>query len=286
MSQKRTKRTKTETLPINVHKIGNLNDIIKFINDLTTKNIEIVTPLDKAFSPFKRSLNPKDLNEFNTKLSDNEYFRKAKNIFQIQVKLKKGIEGSEIQLKLIECISVVQELQDIAKKQGLLDGVKRYDIISLKGALFEFIYMVEPMDNELLILSNDKTHLRKSAMAVFINASKLISLEASIHGKDPIRVFEDYIGKLSDEQQEQITRDYIFAEFKSEWLPFFSDTMIQSILDQIINNPTMTAKTDPPTLLKLFHKLIKGDRTQFLRLMGISLDGDELNTLRGISKEH
>lgn len=269
----------------NKDQINSLNSVIKFIINLTTNYIRIDTIVDKAFRPLERKYLEESRNDLYYKLTshlfDSEVYSKGRKIYESKIKLE-HIRGSEAQEKLIECTTVVQELQDTAQGKQMLNSVKRYFLITLKGALDELLYMIDPISDQMKLKSKDTTHLRKTAMAVYMNASKLISLETLVLGKDPQKSFMEQLKKLPQEKLEDILKNYLISEFKASWLPYLPDNLQQSSLETLVMTPDLNVQITPTILLHLFQNYRKQERLSFLKLLSGELDGTELKYLKEI----
>lgn len=270
--EKENKMVSLTDLPFT--KIQSIGQIIVYVNQLTSKQIHLETELSKNLELIGDLLPDSVKDEYLDQLSENEIFNIGKRVYPIKYKIINE-DASNVQLNLIQCIAVVQDIFDKAKVKGIVDGYAMYQFYTLMGALDELCYRIDPENNELLSLSQDQTHLRKNVMAVYSNASKLISIETKIVGEDKQTSFEKYMARLSQPEQLKQIEDFVIPNFNPMWIEKLDYDIIQRILNLIIQNPELDVTISPTTLLELFKKFRMSDRREFLKHLSISLVGEE-----------
>lgn len=272
--KKKEKNSVSPNTALPFTKIQSIQQIIEFVNRLTSKEIELETELSKNLEILGGLLPDSVREEYFDQLKENEILNIGKRIYPIKYKIINE-NASDVQLSLIQCIAVVQDIFDKAKAKGFVDGYAMYQFWTLMGALDELCYRIDPENNELLSLSQDQTHLRKNVMAVYTNASKLISVETKVVGEDKQTSFEKYMARLPHSEQLKQIEDFIIPNFNPTWIEKLDYNVIQRILNLIIKNPELDITISPTTLLELFKKFKMSDRKEFLKYVSISLVGEE-----------
>jgi hypothetical protein len=224
--------------------------------------------------------------EYRKKIKESSIYRVGKDIYPVSFDLKEGIEGSEIQLKFTDCIAVVQDLLDQARKEDLMDGYRKIQLIALIGSLDEMCYRIDPVENKLLSLSPNQTHLRKNRMAIYSNASKLISLEREINGETDSEKFFRTLKSLPKKDQLTLIKTFMLPYFEAEWITELEDNIIEEVLELIIKDKDLEVTLSPEMMVELFNKFKSTRRVKFLKYLSLNLNGNEMNVLRGITKKN
>ena len=275
--KKENKEKSKKPIPItdlSFTKIQSIQQIIVYVNQLTTKQITLETELSKNMEIIGDLLPNNVREEYFDQLVESEIFNIGKRIYPIKYKIINE-DASNVQLNLTQCIAIVQDIFNKAKEKAIVDGYAMYQFYTLMGALDELCYRIDPENNELLSLSQDQTHLRKNVMAIYSNASKLISIETKIVGEDKQTSFEKYMARLPHTEQLKQVEDFVIPNFNPMWVEKLDYDTIQRVLNLIIKNPELDITISPTTLLELFKKFKMSDRREFLKYMSISLVGEE-----------
>jgi hypothetical protein len=256
-------------------RINTIQQIIIYVNQLTTERIELVTDLSRNMEQLGYLLPDSVRDEYNTLWAESEIIEIGMNISPIVYKFIND-DASSVQLDLIRCISVVQDVLDKGRAKGIIVGHTEVQFFTLMGALDELCYRINPDTNELVSLSQDQTHLRKNVMAIYSNASKLISIETELIGEDKEANFMKHMAILPQSEQLKQIEDYVIPNFRPEWIEKLDYDIIQRILNLIVRNPELDITVSPTILLDLFKRFKMNDRKEFLSYMKVSLVGGEI----------
>lgn len=263
-----------------ITQITDLNSIIEYVNDLTTNKIVVTNDLRERMDIYQERITRDDLkNEFEKLYKNTAVYKSGDEIYPMNYKLL-DVKGSEVQLVMTESIAVVQDLLDKVIEKTKLTGIRKHQIYSLMGALDELCYYIDPIRNQLQSLSADQTHLRKMTMAIYMNASKLVSLEQAMKGSvSHTEQFEQYIKKLPYQVQVAILREYLIPAFEPEWISLMSQETRQVVLNKIIQEEDSSEYITPLILVDLINKLPIKDRKSFLEHLSINFNKTDLDIL-------
>ena len=94
--------------------INNLDDVIKYVNKLTTENIDVKAELDKEIISITNTFSSQKLkDEFMGLIKNEDIYRESRRLYPSKVDLI-YTTGRQVQLKLLDCTKVVQALHDKA----------------------------------------------------------------------------------------------------------------------------------------------------------------------------
>lgn len=278
---KKIATSKTKLRKITISPISNIISIIEYVNILTTENVDFNTEMSKKADDAAGLLPEKVQEEFLGKLKQSSIYRVSKKIYPVEFKLV-GVNGSDVQRNLVECIAQVQDLLDRAEAKGELDGYRKINLISLMGALDELCYRIDPVENRILSLSPNQTHLRKNRMAIYTNASKVISLDRKLNGETDQQKVLTTLRRLPSDIQMSIVKDYLLSYFDINWIVDFDEKEIEKMLKIIVSHPDIAVSLTPANLLDLFDRFRARDRQRFLELLATSLSGNEIKILSNL----
>jgi len=262
--------------------ITTISAIADYVNNFRTKHLEAITELTKRINAYaSRIKSPEAKEEFLRRVMEHQIFVVVNKILPVFYKIV-GVEGSEVQMVLSNCIAKIQELMDRAKREGKLDGIRKRQMGAVMGALDELSSSVLPDTNELDLLSADSTHLHKMCQTIFVNTAKLKSLEREIAGEgNPIIQFQKVMDTLTDEMEEAIVRDYLVPSFNAEWIPDMDFDTKTLMLHKLVTDQKAEILAEPLLLVALFRKYKPRERQSFIEHLIPEITGNEKKQLLG-----
>jgi len=269
---------------IKKHRIDSMEKIIDFINFMIYEKLSTETEISKNLDMIVNAF-PENLHdEFRGKIADSDDMFKSNKFFPISFKFKDG-DAHLVQLKINDCLSYCQKLWNKAKEKGKLKGYTKQHLGTLMGALESLQYMIDPFRNELTSVSSDETHLLKTCMSIYTNASKLRALDEEINEKiqkTPQQSLEDVIFALDENDRFALIQDFLQKFFEAKWVLNMADEDVQKILAIILSEESgfqITLK--PSMLLELWLRLNYEERQDFMAYIKKHLTGKERSIIMG-----
>lgn len=265
-------------MSMNIIAIKNIETIIQYVNGLATYNFIPITNLSRKLDNLSLLVNDDYQEKFRKLYRETEVYKRSERLYPIKYRIE-GVNASSIIINLTQCIDVVQGLRDKAMANNSIDPYKEYYFIALIGALEELCYLIDTAKNELLTYSHDHTHLRKTLMAIYSNASKLISLEKTIYNMPEIE-FEIYLENMKPSEQEYVLQEFLLPKFEAKWVIDMDINKQKQIFSLMLSSQD-GFKVAPSKLKEIWSNYTMTEREEFLRMQKDTLLAKEMKIFIG-----
>lgn len=218
-------------------------------------------------NPFKDRVrrNPKIQN-----LSSDPKVQKWSEAFQYTFSIE---NGKQIQIKITDCIRLLQEVYDAAKtKQGLIDHEKDRLYRKARGTLRILHLAVDPFNNKFLLDKDKPIELMKYFSALETSLASLAPIESNSHS-NPLQATQESFLKLSEDDKSL----FIVAAFIPKCVINMERSVREKIFSYLLAERDIDLKIriTPIEFIQFFTELTKDNRKQFLNLLENNLTPNE-----------